>query len=57
MDTCEEYDASFCEFTGPLDYDLEFSTETDLAGYLEQRGLARGRRVAASIRAAARAKA
>ena len=55
MDTCEEYDASFCEFTGPLDYDLDFSSEADLADYLEKRGLPRGRKVAASIRAAQRA--
>ena len=54
MDTCEDYDASTCEFTGPLDYEFELTSELDLARYLEKRKLARGREVARAIRAAAR---
>jgi Fe-S-cluster containining protein len=52
MDVCDEYDASICEFTGPLEYDFEFQSEADLAAYIERRGLKRGAEVARSIRAA-----
>lgn len=54
MDTCKEYDAATCEYTGPLDYDLELESPADLADYLEQRGLVRGRPIAQAIRRAAR---
>lgn len=52
MDTCEEYDAANCEFTGPLDYEFELRTEADLGRYLEKRDLVRGRPVAEAIRKA-----
>lgn len=54
MDTCESYDAATCEFTGPLEYELELRTELDLARYIERRGLVRARPVARAIRRAAR---
>jgi hypothetical protein len=52
METCKEYDAESCEFTGPLDQDFELRSEGDLADYLERRRLKRGRKVLAAIRAA-----
>ena len=54
MDTCEDYDASNCEFTGPLDQEFELRSEADLEAYLRRRKLVRGRRVARAIRAAAK---
>ena len=54
MDTCEKYDASMCEFTGPLDVDFEFTTELDLARYIERRGLKRAAPIAKAIRRAER---
>lgn len=56
MKTCKDYDASHCEFTGPLDYDLELESELDLARYLERRKLKRGAPIARAIRRAERAR-
>ena len=52
METCKEYDASECEFTGPLEYDFEFRSESDLADYIERRKLKRAAPIAKAIRAA-----
>ncbi len=52
MKTCKDYDAAICEFTGPLDYDLQLRSELDLARYLERRGLKRGAPIARAIRRA-----
>jgi Fe-S-cluster containining protein len=52
MDTCKEYEADCCEFTGPIDQEFELRTESDLGDYLERRRLKRGARVLAAIRAA-----
>lgn len=57
MDTCKEYDAETCEFTGPIDQDFELRSEVDLARYIERRRLKRGARVARAIRAAERRRA
>jgi len=54
MQTCKDYDATNCEFTGPLEYDLQLSSELDLARYLERRRLKRGAPIARAIRRAAR---
>ena len=54
METCKEYDAAACEFTGPIDQDFELKSELDLAKYLEGRKLKRGAKVARAIRAAER---
>lgn len=54
MGTCKEYDARNCEFTGPLEYDVLFREELDLARYLEKRKLKRGAAVARDIRMARR---
>ncbi len=54
MRTCEDYDASNCEYTGPLDQDFELHSELDLARYLEKRGLKRAQKVLQAIRAAER---
>ena len=56
MTTCEEYDPQACDYPGPVEYTVTLRTEADLADYLEHRGLKRGARVAASIRAAADAR-
>lgn len=53
MDTCKDYDAKDCEFTGPLEYDVMLESELDLARYLERRKLKRGASVAKDIRRAA----
>ena len=57
MGTCKEHDAQSCEFTGPLDYDVELESELDLARYLERRKLKRAAPVAREIRAAERRRA
>ena len=54
MQLCQDYDIESCEFTGPVETLEEFQGESDLATYLERRGLKRGARVAAAIRRAAR---
>jgi hypothetical protein len=54
METCKEYEAESCEFTGPIDQEFELTSELDLARYLERRKLKRGAKVARSIRAAQR---
>ena len=54
MDTCKDYDPAHCEFTGPLDEELELRSELDLALYLERRKLKRGAAVARAIRRAER---
>ena len=56
MIACEEYEADSCEFTGEVPFDVCLKTESDLADYLERRGLKRGADVAADIRAADRRK-
>ncbi|MDF1701048.1 MAG: hypothetical protein P1V36_07810 [Planctomycetota bacterium] len=56
MRTCNDYDASNCEFTGPLDHEFELRSELDLAGYIERRGLKRAAPIAQAIRRAARRK-
>ncbi|MDA1195149.1 MAG: YkgJ family cysteine cluster protein [Planctomycetota bacterium] len=56
MDTCKEYDATLCEYTGPLDQEFELTCELDLARYLERRKLKRGRDIARAIRRAERAR-
>jgi len=55
MGTCKDYDGAECEFTGPLDYDLVFKSEMDLAHYIERRKLKRAAPIAKDIRAARRA--
>ena len=50
MDTCENYDATTCEFTGPLDIEFELHSELDLARYIEKRGLKRAAPIAEAIR-------
>jgi len=57
MGTCKEYDPETCEFTGPLDYEVQLESELDLARYLERRRLKRGAVVAREIRAAERRRA
>ncbi len=57
MGTCKEYDAATCEFTGPVEYDVNLRSELDLARYLEKRKLARARPVVRDIRAAERQRA
>lgn len=54
MDTCKDYDAKDCEFTGPLDYELMLESELDLARYIERRKLKRAASVARDIRKARR---
>jgi hypothetical protein len=54
MRTCKDHDPQACEFTGPLDQDVELRNEGDLARYLERRGLKRGAPVAQAIRRAER---
>ena len=56
MDTCQDYDAESCEFTGPLDEDVQLRSELDLARYLERRKLKRGAAVARAIRRGERAR-
>ena len=52
METCKEYDAANCEYTGPIDEELNFRSESDLGDYLERRKLKRGAKVLTAIRAA-----
>jgi hypothetical protein len=54
MDLCAQHDAEDCEFVDDPEYEVLLESEEDLADYLERRRLRRGRRVAASIRKAAR---
>lgn len=49
---CEEHDATACEFTDEIEYEVCLRSEADLADHLERRGLKRGAGIAASIRAA-----
>lgn len=53
MIACAEHSSDDCEFTGEIPYQVHLQTETDLADYLERRGLKRGVHVAKRIRAAA----
>lgn len=57
MLACKEYDATDCEYTGDVPFDVKLQCEDDLADYLERKRLKRGRAVAASIRASARRRA
>jgi Fe-S-cluster containining protein len=57
MDTCRDYDPETCEFALEVVYEVELTSEVDLADYLERRALQRGARVAAAIRAAERLRA
>jgi Fe-S-cluster containining protein len=52
MKVCREYDATDCEFTAKYEYEVELTSEADLADYLERKGHRRGARVAAAIRRA-----
>jgi hypothetical protein len=52
MQTCKDHDPQWCEYTGPLDYDLQLETELDLARYIERRKLKRAAPVARAIRRA-----
>ncbi len=54
METCKEYEAETCEYTGPIDEEFHLRTESDLADYLERRKLKRGRQVMKAIRKAER---
>jgi uncharacterized protein len=53
MLACQEHDATDCEYTGEVPFDVKLESETDLADYLERRRLKRGREVAKAIRRAA----
>lgn len=57
MGTCKEYDAATCEFTGPVEYDVELRSEGDLADYLAKRRLKRAAPVLRDIRAAEKVRA
>ncbi len=50
MLACQGYDASDCEFTGDVPFDVLLRDEGELAAYLERRRLKRGRGVAQAIR-------
>jgi hypothetical protein len=52
MLACQNHDATDCEYTGDVPFDVVLSCEADLADYLERRRLKRGREVARAIRRA-----
>jgi len=52
--TCRNYDAANCEYTGPVPFKVCLTNEQDLERYLRQQSLQRGRNVARRIRGARR---